>query len=141
MNCRGRLRRSQFRMAATLNLYACHVGLRIPHVRSRISRVLVELLRECCLVYLDDIIIYSRSYEEHLLHLALVLERLQEYQLKVALSKCKFGMDNLKYLGHMIALDMTTPLDEHIIQICDAIEPRNRKDLRSFLGLCNWLRD
>lgn len=58
-----------------------------------------------CLVYLDDIIIFGRTFEEHLSHLASVLERLREVNLKAKLSKCNFVQKQVLYLGHIISLE------------------------------------
>ena len=56
----------------------------------------------CCLVYIDDIIIYSRSFEEHLGHLDLVLERLGKAGMAVKMAKCKFARRELSFLGHVV---------------------------------------
>ena len=57
--------------------------------------VLTGLLRECCLVYLDDIIVYSPDWETHLRHLDQVLKRLQMHQLTCSLNKCHFGREEV----------------------------------------------
>ena len=61
-----------------------------------------------CLVYLDDIIIFGRTFEEHLSHLASVLKRLQEVIWKAKLSKCNFLKQQVHYLGHVISSDGIT---------------------------------
>ena len=55
------------------------------------QEVLTEYLNDFCIVYLDDIIIYSRSWQQHLRHLALILGRLNVHGLTAALEKCRFG--------------------------------------------------
>ena len=66
---------------------------------------LSEMLWSECLVYLDDIIIFGRTFEEHLSHLASILERLREVNLKAKLPKCNFLKQQVCYLGHVISWD------------------------------------
>ena len=65
--------------------------------------VLQDVIGKFVLVYLDDIVIFSRSEEEHMLHLKIVLEVLREHKLYAKLSKCKFVQSELKFLGHIIS--------------------------------------
>jgi hypothetical protein len=58
-------------------------------------------------VYLDDILIYSQTEEEHKEHVRLVLEKLRQWALKAKLSKCQFGRDSVEFLGHLITKDGT----------------------------------
>lgn len=67
------------------------------------NTTLAPLLRKCVLVFFDDILIYSNSYEEHLSHVAQVLELLHKDQWKVKLSKCSFAKRQIAYLGHVIS--------------------------------------
>lgn len=67
------------------------------------NRILKPLLRKCVVVFIDDILIYNKSYEEHVQHVNLVFGILQEHQFKVRLSKCTFAQQQLKYLGHIIS--------------------------------------
>lgn len=103
--------------------------------------VLTGLLRESCLVYLDDIIIFSPDWETHLRHLDQVLERLQMHQLTCSLSKCHFGREEVSFLGHEITPDGNLPQQIHLKAIEDQPAPRNKKELQRFLGTCNWLRE
>lgn len=65
------------------------------------QKVLVGYLHIFCLIYLDNIIIYSRNLDEHFVHVAKVLERLRTHNLTAALDKCRFAVDRLEYLGHI----------------------------------------
>jgi hypothetical protein len=105
------------------------------------ARVLTGLLGRYVHVYLDDIIVYSRSYEEHVTHLRQVFERLREYGLRCANAKCRFGVQELPYLGHVIGSECNRPQERHLRQIQDASIPRTKKQLQSFLGLANWVRE
>lgn len=103
--------------------------------------VLVGYLRHFALVYLDDIIVFSNSLEEHLYHLRLVFERLREHRLYLSSNKCVFGKTSLEYLGHEIHPDITTPQERHLTAIKEHPKPHNRKALRQYLGVCNWVRN
>jgi hypothetical protein len=67
------------------------------------NTTLAPLLRKCVLVFFDDILIYSKSYEEHVMHVKQVLELLARDQWKVKLSKCSFAQRKITYLGHVIS--------------------------------------
>lgn len=104
------------------------------------QEVLPGYLRKFALVYLDDVIVYSNSWEEHLRHLHLVFERLRLHNLRLSPEKCHLGATTIDYLGHRITPGGVEPLPNHVNSLCDASRPSNKKQLRSFLGLCNWLR-
>jgi hypothetical protein len=67
-----------------------------------LDRVLAGLLYKICLVYIDDVIIFSRTFEEHLQHLTAVFDRLRKAGLSMKASKCYFGVREVRYLGHII---------------------------------------
>ena len=94
-----------------------------------------------CIAYLDDIIVYSESWDDHIHHVGLVLERLRTYGLTCSPEKCRFGEDTLPYLGHVVTSDGNQPQPRHVQAIQDAEPPKNRKALSSFLGVCNWLME
>lgn len=105
------------------------------------SEVLVGMVHNFVQVYLDDIIVYSNSYEEHLYHLRLVFERLQLHNLKVSADKCSFLQEDLNYLGYHIRGPLVEPQTKHLDQIRSFPSPKNRKQLQSFIGTVNWLRE
>ena len=105
------------------------------------QEVLTGYLEKFCIVYLDDIIIYSQNIEEHLQHLALMLERLRIHNLTGSLEKCQFGMERLEYLGHTITADGNEASPEYVRAIIEAPTPKTKRQLLSFLGTCNWLRE
>lgn len=114
-----------------------------PHTFQRFmsQEVLVGPINEICVVYLDDIIIFSESWEEHLGHLTLVLERLSFHNLTCSLSKCHFGKKNLEYLGHNVTDLGNEAKLEHVQGIVNMPTPSTRKALQKFIGTCNWLRE
>jgi hypothetical protein len=67
------------------------------------NEILKPFLRKFVLVFLDDILIYSSSLEDHIVHLRLVLEKLREHHLYMKMSKCSFAQTSLEYLGHIIS--------------------------------------
>lgn len=71
--------------------------------QSIMNHVLAPLLRKCVVVFIDDILIYSKTYEEHIQHVQLVFQLLQEHQFKIRLSKCSFAQQQLSYLGHILS--------------------------------------
>ena len=70
----------------------------------------MEYLDKFVVVFIDDILIYSKNEEEHEEHLRLVLQKLRENQLYVKFSKCEFWLDEVSFLGHVIRVDQCTSL-------------------------------
>ena len=95
---------------------------------------------QCCLVYLDDIIIYSKTFEDHLKDLASVFARIDEYGLRCKPSKCHIACNKVQYLGHMLTPDGLRAAPGKIKAIVDWPVPRNVKEVQSFLGLCGYYR-
>src|SRR3954463_12400885 len=95
--------------------------------------IFMEYLDKFVVVYLDDILVYSKNDEEHAEHLRLVLEKLREHKLYAKYSKCEFWIPEVTYLGHVIAVNA-----EHIQDILDWTPPKTVKQVRSFLGLSSY---
>lgn len=92
------------------------------------------------LVFFDDILIYSKSYEEHLVHLKLVFELLMKDQWFIKLSKCSFAQRQIKYLGHVISEQGVGTDPDKVSAIAQWPRPTSIKELRSFLGLAGYYR-
>ena len=90
--------------------------------------------------YLDDIIIYSRSEQEHLEHLEEIFSRLRVAGLKLKLEKCCFFKRHIQYLGHLISEEGIQPLPEKLESIAKMPAPRNPKEVKQFLGLVGYYR-
>ncbi|GBM26303.1 Retrovirus-related Pol polyprotein from transposon 297 [Araneus ventricosus] len=102
--------------------------------------VLRGLSSEACLVYLDDIIIVGRTFEEHLSNLRKVFQRLQNANLKLSPKKCRFFQKEVTYLGHVISAEGVKTDPGKIKAVVDWPRPETIHDLRSFLGLCTYYR-
>lgn len=103
----------------------------------RFRRMLPEVI---ILVYLDDIIIISESFEKHLIDLDKTLGLMVKYKLRAKRSKCKFVCSHVKYLGHIISPEGIRTDPEKIAAILDMKEPRNPKEVQIFLQTCSWYR-
>jgi hypothetical protein len=91
-------------------------------------------------VYLDDILIFSQSWEEHLHHIRQVLQTLRQHKLCANLEKCTFGMTEVQYLGYIID-EQGVHVDPAKVQVIrDWPSPTTLTELRSFLGLANFYR-
>lgn len=104
------------------------------------DNVLRGLQNEICSVYLDDIIIFSTSLEEHLDRIKLVFDRLRESNFKIQLDKSEFLKKNVQYLGHIITQEGVKPNPEKISIIKNFPIPKTQKDIKSFLGLLGYYR-
>jgi transposase InsO family protein len=95
---------------------------------------------EKCLIYLDDILIFGRSVEEHLERLKAVLQRIREAGLKLSPSKCFFMQKEVTYLGHIITSTGIRTDPKKIDKVKEWPHPKTVKQLRSFLGFCGYYR-
>ena len=88
--------------------------------------------------YIDDILVTGRTRSEHEENLRRVFRRLQQYGLRVKLSKCRFFQDELEFLGHTISQEGVRPTKERVDNILAARSPRNKAELKSFIGLMTY---
>ena len=91
-------------------------------------------LSDICGVYVDDIVIYSNTWEEHLTHIATVLNRLHESNLTVKLIKCYFACTLVEYLGYIVCIGQMKPAELKVKALLKVQPPQNRRKLNSFLG-------
>ena len=92
------------------------------------------------LIYLDDILIFGRTFEETIERLDMVLSRLARYHLKVKPEKCQLFHQRLRYLGHMVAEDGVSPDPEKTRTVDEWTTPQSETELRQFLGLASYYR-
>ena len=93
-----------------------------------------------CLVYLDDIIVFSKTKEDHVQHVKEVLSTLKEVDFSLKLKKCEFFTQTVDYLGHVIHPGRLEVAKKNTEAVKNFKPPRNQTELRSFLGLCNVYR-
>ena len=104
------------------------------------NEIFRDLLDVCVIVYLDDILVYSKDPKDHEQHLRQVLDRLKEHQLLVKKSKCTFFTDTIEYLGHVISTDGIRPNPKLVQSIQSFPQPTTLKEMQSFLSLANYYR-
>ena len=106
------------------------------------QRLINEFLTDCnfAMGYLDDIIIFSKTEEEHLQHLEEIFEYLRKAGVKLKLQKCSFFKKHIQYLGHLISDEGIQPLPEKLESIAKMPVPQNAKQVKQFLGLVGYYR-
>ena len=104
------------------------------------NNVFFKLLDKCVVIYLDDILIFSNSIEEHKVHLEEVFRLLQQNQLYVKDSKCNFFMQKIEFLGHVVTPDGIEMDSGKVKAVIDWPAPTNLTEVQQFLGLSNYCR-
>ena len=101
---------------------------------------MADLLNKNLHVFLDDLIVSSNSFEEHLRHIRRVFERLRKVGLKLKPKKCHFLQKKLEFLGHVVSESGIAPDEGKIEKIKNFPVPKNEKQVKSFLGLSGYYR-
>ena len=110
-----------------------------PATFSRLmDRILAGLHWETCLFYLDDIILFSSTWEVHLARLRQVFERLRHANLKLGADKCTFAAKEVNYLGHRVTEEGLLPDSSLLAAIREIPPPKTATEVRSFLGLAGY---
>jgi len=131
--------------------FACHRGLfqflvmpfglcNAPSVFMLLMNIVLQGLEDFACAYLDDVIIFSRTAEEHRKHIELVFQRLREHNLKLKLKKCKFYQSETEYLGFLIGADGVKPNPNKVEAIKGMPAPKTVREVRSFIGMCSYYR-
>lgn len=92
-----------------------------------------------CYVYIDDLLVASSSPEEHKQHLRQIFERLRHYGIIINPQKCVFGASSVEFLGHFVDSNGIHPLPAKVQAIVDFPRPTSCRQLRTFLGLINFI--
>ncbi|XP_024196270.2 uncharacterized protein LOC112199487 [Rosa chinensis] len=92
------------------------------------------------IVFIDDILIYSKTQEEHVIHLRIVLQTLLDHQLYAKESKCDFWLTKVKFLGHVISAAGLSVDPSKVEAVLNWEQPQNVTEIRSFLGLAGYYR-
>ena len=104
------------------------------------NRVFNPYLDKFVIVFIDDILVYSGSLEEHAEHLQTVLQILRELQLYAKFSKCQFWLDRVAFLGHVISVEGVSVDPKKIEAVVNWNPPKNVSEVRIFLGLAGYYR-
>jgi hypothetical protein len=104
------------------------------------NKVFIEYLDKFVVVFIDDILIFSKNEEEHDVHLRLVLQKLRENQLYAELNKCEFWLKEVSFLDHFISKGGISVDPSKVKDVLSWNTPQNVLDIRSFLGLTGYYR-
>ena len=104
------------------------------------NRVLHPYLDKFVIVFIDDILVYSKNEEEHAMHLRIALQTLREKELYAKFSKCEFWLNEVGFLGHLISGKGVYVDPKKIESIMNWEQPKNVTEIRSFLGFAGYYR-
>jgi hypothetical protein len=104
------------------------------------NSVFMDYLDKFVVVFIDDILIYSQSKEEHADHLRMVLQRLREHQLYAKLSKCEFWISEVLFLGHIINKEGLAVDPKKVADILNWKAPTDARGIKSFIGMVGYYR-
>lgn len=132
--------------------FSCHLGLfefvRLPFgltnapgiFQRAMSKVLSGLIGRSCMVYIDDIIVFSRSEAEHAHHLSQVFDRIREAGLQLKPPKCHFNKDRIELLGYVVSANGIHPQEAKTEVIRNMVAPADKAGVQSFLGMVGYYR-
>ena len=104
------------------------------------NKVFMDFLDKFVVVFLDDILVYSKSEEEHAEHLRMILRTLREHQLYAKFSKCQFWLKEVGFLGHVVSAGGISVDPSLVERVKERPAPTNQTEVRSFLGLAGYYR-
>ncbi|KAK1611633.1 hypothetical protein QYE76_035306 [Lolium multiflorum] len=104
------------------------------------NKIFMPCLDKFVIVFIDDILIYSKDKAEHAEHLRIVLQTLREHQLYAKFSKCEFWLDQVEFLGHVISKDGIAINPSKVAAVLDWEAPKTVKEIREFLGMAGYYR-
>lgn len=105
-----------------------------------INTILSDFINKICVVYLDDILIFSTSFQEHISDIRKVLGKLNEANLKLQINKCKFFGKETLYLGHTLTSEGVKPNQAKVDIISNLRLPKSVKQIKSFLSVTGYYR-
>ena len=104
------------------------------------QRVFQPYLDQFVMIFIDDILVYSKSEEEHEKHLRTILQTLRDHKLYAKFSKCEFWMNQISFLGHIISEEEGKVDPAKIADVVNWKRQSNVTEIRSFLGLVGYYR-
>ncbi|KAL0154036.1 hypothetical protein M9458_050695, partial [Cirrhinus mrigala] len=105
-----------------------------------INDVFRDMLNRWVIVYIDDILVYSNTYDEHITHVRAVLQRLISHQLYAKEEKCEFHLDKISFLGYVISPEGVSMDEQKVNAVLNWPRPKTLKELQRFLGFSNFYR-
>ena len=111
-----------------------------PVVFQRMMNTILADILFFASAFIDDVALYSKTWEEHIQHLTTVFTRLREAKLTAKGRKCELGMRECFYLGHVVGCGQVRPEQAKVSAISSFLQPQTIKDVRSFLGLAGYYR-
>jgi hypothetical protein len=115
--------------------HKCPSLLHVPH-----ELCVYDGLDKFVVVFIDDILIYSKNEKEHAKHLRIVLQHLRDHKLYAKFSKCEFWLNSVKFLGHTISKDGISVDPSKVQEVMDWKPPKSVHQIRNFLGLAGYYR-
>ena len=111
-----------------------------PGTFQRLMNEVVQDLEKFAHAYLDDLVVFSDTWREHLSHLETILEKLQEFGLTAKMPKCQWEMAECTYLGHVVGGGQVKPEINKLEAVKNFPTPKTKKEVQSFLGLTGYYR-
>ena len=93
-----------------------------------------------CIIYIDDIIVFSKSFEEHIDRLRLIFDRMRDANLRLKPKKCELLKQEVTFLGHRVSENGISPDPNNVAKIVNWPIPKNATEIRQFLGICSYYR-
>ncbi|GFS76701.1 retrovirus-related Pol polyprotein from transposon 17.6 [Trichonephila clavipes] len=109
-----------------------------PYFFSKLMAELLNGLEDFVVPYLDDIAVFSDTWESHIKHMETVLQRIKRAKLTIKPSKCKFAQQNVKFLGHIVGQGFRTPSEIKVQAVLEFPTPRTKTQIRAFFGLAGY---
>ncbi|XP_050315786.1 retrovirus-related Pol polyprotein from transposon 17.6 isoform X1 [Anthonomus grandis grandis] len=116
----------------------------LKNAPSTFQRVMNEIFKhvigKICFIYMDDILVFSNTIEEHLKNLEIIFEVLRNHNLKIESDKCNYLTNEVVFIGHLLTPDGIKPNPDKVKSIVNFPLPKNEKEIKSFLGLFGYYR-
>lgn len=109
-----------------------------PAVFQQLMDQVLRPCSDCAADYIDDMLVYSNSWEQHMVDLRRVLTQLRKFGLTAKPAKCQFGMAHLEYLGHVIGQGKVAVPEQRVTAMTNYTRPVNKKNMRAFLGTVGY---